>query len=81
MSPSATHPEEDYHDDYEDNLDVDECFPLMIIQLNLMMMTHLAPHLPGQGVDRLQGDGLEEERLTQSVARQPRVRDLVEKNI
>ena len=38
MSPSATHPEEDYHDDYEDNLDDDECFPLMIIQLNLMMM-------------------------------------------
>ena len=40
MSPSATHPEEDYHDDYEDNLDddVDQCFPLMIIQLNLMMM-------------------------------------------
>ena len=42
MSPSATHPEEDYHDDYEDNLDVDECFPLMIIQLNLMMMMMVA---------------------------------------
>ena len=34
---------------------------------------HLAPHLAGQGVDGLEGDGLEEKRLAQSVAGQPRV--------
>ena len=34
---------------------------------------HLAPHLAGQGVDGLEGDGLEEKRLAQSVAWQPRV--------
>ena len=29
---------------------------------------HLAPHLAGQGVDGLEGDGLEEKRLAQSIA-------------
>ena len=41
------------HDDEEDG-DVED--------------VHLATHLAGQGVDGLEGDGLEEKRLAQSVA-------------
>ena len=67
-------PPDDYPAEFDDDDDDDDEF-------DDGCKTHLAPHLPGQGVDRLQGDGLEEERLTQSVARQPRVRDLVKKNI
>ena len=52
------------------------CYITYVLRGIMMMRTeddgdedvHLAPHLAGQGVDGLEGDGLEEKRLAQSIA-------------